>query len=81
MLFYIMTDTTETITQMTDQHDKARERHKLYGLGNFPGLKMQKQDVYLSYCVVICFCEWKRPENIAEGQRDNRKNVGKGSLR
>lgn len=50
-----MTDTTETVIQMTDQCDKVRERLKVCGLGIFPGLKMQKQDAYLFYCVAICF--------------------------
>lgn len=81
MNFYTMTDTTEAVTQITDQLDEATERLDLCVLGNLPGLKMQKQNAYLFYCVAICFCEWKRPEKVFESQRDNRRNVGKESYR
>lgn len=50
-----MSDITEVITQMTDWCDRARQRLEVCGLGSFPGLKMQKQDTYLFYCVAICF--------------------------
>lgn len=55
MDFYITTDAMETTTQMTDQCDKARERLEVCVLGSYPGLKMQKQDAHLFYCVAICF--------------------------
>lgn len=45
-----MTDTIESITQMREHCDKARERLEVCRLGSFPGLKMQKQDAYLILC-------------------------------
>lgn len=45
-----MAHTIETITQMREHYDKARERLEVCGLGSFPGLKMQKQDAYLLLC-------------------------------
>lgn len=77
-----MTDTTDTITQMREHCDKAKERLEVCGLGSFQGLKCKsKMHIYFIVWPHVSINEKNEAEKAAESQRDNRRNVAKVSLR